>query len=67
MPSYEKPSKRGALLTAIHGMGASGCPSGHLYATVMGHLSLTEYQECIACLKAIGAVKESGHLLTCTL
>lgn len=53
-----------ALLVTIHHAGEVGAPSGHLYAAVMGHLSLSEYQECVDCLKAIGAVTERGHVLT---
>ncbi len=53
-----------ALAVAIHDCGPNGTPSGHLYAAVMSQLSLSEYQECIDCLKYIGLVKESGHVLT---
>lgn len=43
---------------------AGGMPSGHLYAAVMGSLSLQEYQTCLDVLKSTGLVKESNHFLT---
>lgn len=39
-------------------------PSGHLYARLMGNMSLDTYNKVIALLKKVGAVKEEGHLLT---
>lgn len=41
-------------------------PSGHMYAELMGHLSLEMYNSVIARLKGAGLVKESGHLLIWT-
>lgn len=39
-------------------------PSGELYANVMSHLSLEEYQKVIETLKEIGVVREEpSHLL----
>jgi len=43
-----------------------GVPSGDLYAHVMRHLTLDEYQACVAALKRAGLVSERGHLLTWT-
>lgn len=40
-------------------------PSGHLYARLMGHMSLDSYQKVIDILKVTGMVKEDRfHMLT---
>lgn len=39
-------------------------PSGHLYARLMGHMSLEQYNGVISTLKMAGLVKETNHLLT---
>lgn len=39
-------------------------PSGHLYARLMGHMSLEVYNKVIALLVKTGAVKQENHLLT---
>ncbi len=39
-------------------------PSGHLYARLMGHMSLDTYNGCIKILKQAELVKEENHLLT---
>lgn len=39
-------------------------PSGHLYAQLMGHMSLETYNKVIGVLKNTGAVKEENHVLT---
>lgn len=39
-------------------------PSGHLYARVMGYLSLDAYTRIVETLKRTGLVEEHGHLLT---
>ena len=38
-------------------------PSGHLYARLMGHMSLDSYNKCIAALKDAGLVTESNYVL----
>lgn len=39
-------------------------PSGHLYARVMGHMSLETYETIIGLLKEAGVVEETpAHLL----
>jgi hypothetical protein len=53
-----------AVAEAIKDLGS--VPSGHLYATLMGHLSLDQYQQVIRVLKQAGLVKEENHLLTYT-
>jgi len=54
------------LLETIREAGPNGIPSGHLYAALMGHLSLDSYQALIGMLKTAGKVKESYHVLTYT-
>ena len=40
-------------------------PSGHLYARLMGHMSLSEYEQIIGFIVRSGLVKrDSSHLLT---
>ena len=53
-----------AIADCVKELGA--VPSGHLYAHVMGHMSLETYQGIIDKLKQIGFVSESSHLLTWT-
>jgi len=58
-----------AALQIIHAISESirelgSIPSGHLYAQVMGHLSLEEYNAIIKILVNAGLVKESNHVLT---
>ena len=38
-------------------------PSGHLYAGLMGNMSLATYERIIGILKDQGMVSESNHLL----
>ena len=54
------------LLETIREAGPNGIPSGHLYAALMGHLSLDSYNAIIGLLKKAGKVKESYYVLTCT-
>ena len=51
-----------AIAEAIRDLGS--VPSGHLYARVMGILSLDQYNQVIGILKKQGLVKESYHELT---
>lgn len=51
-----------AIAEAIRKLGT--VPSGHLYASLMGHLSLDQYQQIIGRLKRAGLVSESYHELT---
>lgn len=39
-------------------------PNGHLYAHMMGQMSLETYNKVIGVLKNTGAVKEENHVLT---
>ena len=41
-------------------------PSGHLYARLMGQMSLETYNKVIGLLVKTGAIKNEGHLLTWT-
>jgi hypothetical protein len=51
-----------ALAEAIRALGS--VPSGHLYARVMGALSLEAYQSLIRSLVSAGLVRNSSHMLT---
>jgi hypothetical protein len=50
-----------ALGTAI--CRARSVPSGELYGTVLGFLSLEDYERAIDALVAIGSVKRQGDIL----
>jgi len=41
-----------------------GMPSGHLYAALMGRMSLDQYQNMIGALKALGALTEERYWLS---
>ncbi len=47
---------------AIKSLGS--VPSGHLYAHVMSHLSLDQYEKIIDILKQEKLIKESNHELS---
>ena len=51
---------------AIDGAGTQGIPSGHLYAMLMGHLSLDTYQSIISAMKQSGRITERHHCLYTT-
>lgn len=51
-----------ALVQAIKDLGE--VPDGHLYSSVMGILTLAEYNACINKLIELGMVKRSNNLLT---
>jgi hypothetical protein len=52
-----------ALLEVIKAHGEEGIPSGHLYARLMGKLSLDQYQSAINLLVDSGRITNKGHLL----
>lgn len=39
-------------------------PSGHLYAHLMGRMTIEQYNIIIGVLKSAGAVEEDNHILT---
>jgi len=51
-----------ALLEAVTAMGDRGMPAGHLYAAVMGHMSLEQSQAIMRVLVKAGKVTHSGHV-----
>ncbi len=51
---------------AILAMGEQGIPSGHLYARLMGTITLDDYNTILGVLKKAGMVSESYHLLRWT-
>lgn len=42
----------------------NGAPSGHIYAHLMGYMSLDIYQKMLSELKAEGKIEESNFFLT---
>jgi hypothetical protein len=48
---------------AVQEAGERGIPSGHLYAMVMGSMSLNVYQSIIAGMVDVGLITNKGHLL----
>ncbi len=51
-----------AVAEAIKELGS--IPSGHLYARLMGKLTLDQYNLVIGALKKAGLIKEEHYLLT---
>lgn len=51
-----------ALAEVIREVGS--IPSGHLYAQVMGQLSIGQYERIVGLLKRAGVIEERGHVLT---
>lgn len=51
-----------AVGEAIRELGS--VPSGHLYARLMGRMSLDTYNKLISLLKQANLVEENNHLLT---
>lgn len=54
-----------AMLAAIIAAGGS-LPSGHLYAALMGHISIETYDALINKLIEMNYITRSNHLLTIT-
>lgn len=52
-----------AVTEAIKGTGKQGLPNGHLYAQVMGSVSLDAYNSIIAMIKKAGLIKEEFNVL----
>lgn len=53
----------GAIMGTIKDMGSEGCPSGVLYAGLLGKISLDTYQTIIDAGKRAKVIRESGHVL----
>jgi len=58
-----------ALIAAIRAVGDTirdlgEVPSGHLYAMLMGHMSLETYNKLIGALQQSKLVKVENHLIT---
>ena len=54
-----------AITDAIRDNGGS-MPSGHLYAVLMGYMSLNTYEKIINALERAGRIRREGHLLFIT-
>lgn len=52
------------IIDAIRAAGPAGVPSGHLYARLMGQLSLEEYQRLMEIVKGTGLINERNNVLT---
>ena len=52
-----------AILDAIKAAGQQGVPSGHLYAMLMGRMSLSTYTSIIGALQVAGKITNQGHVL----
>lgn len=52
-----------AIFDAIKESGDAGIPSGHLYAALMGKMSLDQYNMFIGALVANKKITNSNHLL----
>lgn len=52
-----------AIYEAIKEAGEAGIPSGHLYAAMMAHLNLDQYNKLIEILKETKLIKEENFLL----
>lgn len=51
-----------AITEAINAV-PEGIPSGHLYASLMGKMSLQVYEQIISALVACHKIRKQGHLL----
>ena len=51
-----------AISEAIEELGE--VPSGHLYARLMGHMSIDTYNSIIGVLQKLGRIKVEHHLIT---
>jgi hypothetical protein len=52
-----------AIATAVRDL--KSVPAGHLYASVMGHMSLAEFEKVVGYIVETGLVRRDGsHLLT---
>jgi hypothetical protein len=52
-----------AVTETIREAGKSGIPSGHLYANLIGHVTLEGYQSMIARIKGAALCEERGNVL----
>lgn len=53
----------GAIAEAVKGL-PMGIPSGHLYANLMGQMSLLDYQLILSVIKAAGMIEVRDHYIT---
>ena len=50
-----------ALLDTIRETGDLGAPAGHLYAAVMGRISIDQFEGIMATLTGLGKIRKSNH------
>jgi hypothetical protein len=53
-----------AIAEVVKAAGPQGIPSGHLYAMLLGHLSLRQYELCIDKLISSNVIKQTNFVLT---
>ena len=53
-----------AVASAVKELGS--IPSGHLYAQLMGKMSLETYQDMIATMERLNVISVKNHLITYT-
>lgn len=53
-----------AIGKTVRDAGDAGIPSGHIYARLMGALSLDQYNQIISILVKSGIIENKNHLLT---
>jgi len=64
MTNQEKNAVMGifaALFEAVKDSGKRGAPGGHLYAAVMGHLTLDQFNQFMSALCKSGKVRRAGE------
>jgi len=67
LPTYAAFGRVKPVLDALHEViaefGDKGIPSGHLYAMLMGNMSLDDYNTVIGLMIKAGGITNVGHLL----
>lgn len=54
------------ILGTLADAGERGAPSGHIYAAIMQHVSLSDYQIAVGALQQGGCLTSEFHLLKAT-
>ena len=54
-----------AIRRAVQTAGASGIPSGHVYAALSGRCTLAAFEQMVSALCGGGVVEKRGDLLVC--
>jgi len=54
------------ILTTVSDAGNRGVPSGHIYAAIMQHVNIDDYQRALGALVKVELLKQNNFLLTAT-